>query len=162
MNSPFMRKLFSLWMAITLLSLPLARAGDTGDLAIIVNKSSPLDNVTSAELLKIFRAEKRKGSDGVKYVIVMRDASPERTLILAKLYEMGEEDYAKYFLQATFVGMVQSAPRELTSVAAMRQYVAGTPGAIGYVWAGDLDDSVKALKIDGKAPGEPDYKLKAK
>jgi len=159
-----MRKLLCLWLAITCFTLPLARASaGVNDLAIIVGKNNVLDDVTSADVLKIFRAEKRKGADGVKFVIVMRDpGAAERALILAKLYGMGEDDYSKYFLQATFVGMVQSAPRELPSAAAVLQFVAATPGAIGYVRAGDLNDSVKALKIDGKAAGDPDYKLNAK
>ena len=75
---------------------------------------------------------------------------------------MGEDDYAKYFLQATFTGLVQAAPRPLASPGAMRQFVAGTPGAIGYLRASDVDDSVKIVKVDGKSPGDPDYKLKLK
>jgi len=159
-----MRKLLCLWISVTCFTLMLARAGaGVNDLAIIVGKNNALDTVTTAEILKIFRAEKRKGADGVKFVIVMREpGAAERALILSKLYGMEEDDYTKYFLQATFVGMVQSAPRELPSAAAMRQFVAATPGAIGYLRAGELDDSVRALKIDGKAVGDPDYKLNAK
>jgi len=155
------------FIAITLttgLLVGTAFAGDnSGDLAIIVNKASTVTSVTSAELAKIFRAEKSKGPDGVKFVISMRETgSPERTAALAGIYQMAEADYGKYFLQATFVGLVQSAPRQISSVAAMRQFVSATPGGIGYVRASDADDSVKVIQIDGHSPGDPSYPLKIK
>jgi len=139
-------------------------AGDTGgDLAIIVAKSSSLANLSSAELSKIFRAEKAKGPDGVKFVLAMRETgSDERAAALAGIYKMSEADYGKYFLQATFVGLVQSAPRQISSAAAMRQFVASVPGGIGYVRSSDVDDSVKAVTIDGHPPGDPAYPLKLK
>lgn len=146
------------------LKLNLAQAQDTaGDIAIVVGKSSSIDNLTSADLAKIFLAEKHKDADGYKIVIVMRETgAPERAVILAKVYEMGEDDYAKYFLQATFTGQVQGPPRELPGAAAMRDFVAKTPGALGYLKASDVDDSVKVVKVDGKSPGDADYKLKGK
>jgi hypothetical protein len=45
-------------------------------------------------------------------------------------------------------------------VAAVKAYVAQTPGAIAYIRASDADDSVKVLKVDGKSPGDADYGLK--
>jgi ABC-type phosphate transport system substrate-binding protein len=135
----------------------------SADLAIVVGKSCSLENVTSAELAKIFRAEKSKGPDGVKFVLAMReDGSPERAAAMAGIYQMAESDYAKYFLQATFVGLVQSAPRQISSAEAMRQFVAKVPGAISYLRESDVDDSVKIVKVDGHAPGEAGYPLKVK
>ena len=135
----------------------------SGDLAIIVSKSRDVDNVTSEELTKIFRAEKPKGSDGVRFILIAREpGSAERAAALAGIYKASEDDYAKYFLQATFIGLVSSAPRPFSSAAALRQFVANTPGAIGYLRGSDVDDSVKIIKVDGHAPGEADYPLKIK
>ena len=41
----------------------------------------------------------------------------------------------------------------------MRQHVATTAGAVGYVDAVMADASVKVLRIEGKLPGEPGYPL---
>ena len=146
------------------LEISVATAQDkAGDLAIIVGKNSPLNNVTSEELAKIFRAEKPKGPDGVRFVITMREASStERAAALAQIYKFGEDEYSKYFLQASFVGLVQSAPRALNGAGTVKQFVSITPGAIGYLRASDVDDSVKVLKVDGKAPGDDGYSLKLK
>ena len=155
-----------IWLSALLLGLiaGVVRAQDkSADLAIIVGKNSALDNVTGEELAKIFRAEKSKGPDGVRFMLTTREAgSPERAAALAQIFKMGEDDYAKYFLQATFVGQVQSAPRTLSGAGVAKQFVSVTPGAISYIRGSDTDDSVKVVKVDGRAPGDPDYKLKIK
>ncbi len=150
--------------ALVGLNLGFATAQDKSvDLAIIVNKNSALDNVTSEELSKIFRAEKAKGPDGVRFAVTTREAGcAERAAALSEIYKLDEDAYAKYFLQATFVGLVQSAPRPLSGAATAKQFVSVTPGAISYVRGSDADDSVKTLKVDGKSPGEAGYPLKVK
>ena len=146
------------------LSFVRANAQDKStDLAIVVGKGCTFDGFTSTELGKIFRGEKSKNPDGHHFVLVgMASHSPEFSAILADVYNLDEDGYAKYFLQATFTALVAVPPRQFASPAELRQFVAGTPGAIGYLRGTDVDDSVKALKVDGKLPGEPDYRLKIK
>ena len=149
---------------LLLLGVLSARAQDKADqLAVIVGKTSALESVTTAELQKYFKAEKSKAPDGTKIVIVMQDVGrPERDAALRDIYKMGEAEYGDYFVGQTFTGAVKSAPRSFPSPAAVKEYVAATPGAISYVRASDADDSVKVLKVDGKAPGDADYSLKMK
>jgi len=147
---------------LVLIGVSLARANDKADdLAIVVGKNSTLDNVTLAELVKLLREEKSKSSDGVKFIVLAREAgSAERSAALKEIYQMTEAEYQKYFLQATFVGAVQAAPKVVSGAAATRQFVAGNSGAIGYVRGSDVDDSVKVVKVDGKSPGDAGYGLK--
>jgi ABC-type phosphate transport system substrate-binding protein len=157
------KKIFILALVISLKAGPALAQDKAGDLAIVVAKNRGLDNVTSDELTKIFRAEKTKGADGLRFVLIAREpGSPERAAALAGIYKASEDDYAKYFLQATFTGLVASAPRPFSSPATLRQFVSGTPGAIGYLRGSDVDDSVKILKVDGHAPGDAEYPLKIK
>jgi ABC-type phosphate transport system substrate-binding protein len=157
-----------MWKKILILTLVLSlkisgALAQSGDLAVIVNKNSPLNNVTSEELAKILRGEKAKDANGVRFVLTTREAgSPERAAALAQIYKMGEDDYSKYFLQATFTGQVQAAPRALSGAAVAKQFVSVTPGAISYVRSSDADDSVKILKVDGKSPGEAGYPVTIK
>ena len=157
-------KLLSGLALMVLIGSVNARAQDkAGQLAIIVGKSSSLDSITTAEMQKYFKAEKTKLPDGTKIVIVMHDVGlPEREAALANIYKMSEAEYNDYFVGQTFTGAVAAAPKAFSSAAAVKQYVAATPGAIGYLRASDADDTVKVLKVDGKAPGEADYKLKMK
>ena len=140
------------------------RADDKADhLAIVVNKASKLDDISSADLQKYFKADKTKTPDGAKVVIVMQDAGrPERDGALKLIYKMSEREYTDFFVEATFTGAVSAAPKSFPSAAAVKQFAADTPGAIGYVRGSEADDTVKVLKVDGKAPGDADYKLKLK
>jgi hypothetical protein len=149
---------------LLVLSTGIALAQDkSADLAIVVNSASSLDNVSSAELAKIFKAEKAKTPDGVKFVIAVRETgSPERNASLKAIYQMTDADCEKFFLQAVFAGTTQAAPKQLPSAAAVRQFVAAEKGAISYLCATDADASVKVLKVDGKSPGDPGYPVKMK
>jgi ABC-type phosphate transport system substrate-binding protein len=141
-----------------------ARADDAAaDLAVIVNKASKLSDVTSVDLAKYFKADKTKTPDGTKLVIVMQDPGHgAREAALKDIFKMSEEAYNEHFVEATFTGAVAAAPKSLPSAAAVKKFVAETPGAIGYVHASEADDSVKVLKVDGQAPGEAKYGLKIK
>lgn len=140
----------------------VAKAQDKStDLAIVVNTSCTMENVTSAELAKIFKAEKAKNIDGAKYAIAMRDAgSAERNAALKGIYQMSDSEYEKFFLQATFAGTVQAAPKALGSAASVKSFVAAAPGGISYMRGSDVDSTVKVLKVDGKSPGDAGYPLK--
>jgi hypothetical protein len=135
----------------------------SGDLAIVVNTACSLENVSTGELAKILKAETAKSPDGVKYIIAVRETgSPEREGALKSIYQMSDAEYEKFFLQATFAGTVQAAPKQLTSGAAVRRFVASDKGAISYLCASEADATVKILKVDGKSPGDPGYPIKMK
>lgn len=154
-----MTKFFLLAFGI---SSTLTAAAVAEDLAIVVGKSSPVSEVSSAALRKIFRCEKTKASDGSKLTVVVRSGGLEHGTALAAIYKTDVMGYNKYFLHATFTGTVAAAPRALSTGRSVKAFVAETPGGIGYVKASDIDDNVKALKVDGKAPGEAGYPLHLK
>jgi hypothetical protein len=149
---------------LILLSVGMAAAENKSvDLAIVVNESSLLEDISSAELTKVFKMERTRSPGGFKYVIAVRGSgSPERNAALTGIYHMTDPDYKKFFLQATFAGTIQAAPKELTSASSVREFIASSPGAISYLRASETDASVKVLKVDGKSPGDPDYPIKIK
>ena len=131
------------------------------DLAIIVAKTLPLENVSLADLTRILRCERTTGPDGTKLIVVMRErGSTERNAILSGVYRLSDPAYEKFFMQAVFTGTLAAAPRLVSDAAAMKKLAAKTPGVIGYVRAREADATVKIVKIDGLAPGEPNYPLK--
>jgi ABC-type phosphate transport system substrate-binding protein len=130
-------------------------------LAIVVNKSNPVDNLSFAELRSIYLAERKHWPNGQKITLVMRSpGQPEREAALRLIYRMSESDFNRYFLQTTFTGQPISTPKLLDSAAGTRRFVFNVPGAIGYLRASDSDGSVKVLKVEGKVPGEVGYRIK--
>jgi ABC-type phosphate transport system substrate-binding protein len=131
------------------------------DLAIVVNKSTTLDTVSSADLRSMLLGEKTKWPDGKKVTPVETSPqSPERALLLKAVLKMSDAVLKRYYMQAAFTGKEILPPPELASAAALKQFVARTPGAIGCILASDVDNTVTALKVDGAAPGEAGYKLR--
>ena len=128
-------------------------------LAIIVNRSNPIDNFTLVELRRIFLLERQSWPNNRKITVVMRDSGPERAVILRTVCRLSDTDFTRYILQATFRGTTLAPPRTISSSEGMRRFVFNVPGALGYVWSDDVDDSIKVLRIDGKLPGDAGYAL---
>ena len=108
----------------------------------------------------VFRGQRTRWSNGRRVTLVMRDpGAPEREAILRSLYGLEEEEYRRSYLQAVFSGEASDAPKTLASTNGVLRFVYNVPGAIGYVRARDADRSVKMLRVDGRLPGEPGYRL---
>ena len=149
-------------LLVALLAAPPrpARAQDAEPMAIVVNRNNPLSEISTADLRRLFRGQRTRWSNGRRVTLVMRDpGAPEREAILRSLYGLEEEEYRRSYLQAVFSGEASDAPKTLASTNGVLRFVYNVPGAIGYVRARDADRSVKMLRVDGRLPGEPGYRL---
>jgi ABC-type phosphate transport system substrate-binding protein len=129
-------------------------------LAIIVNRSNPVENLLTKDLRQIFLGERSHWPDGHRITLVMMEVGePERQAVLQQIYRMGEADFSRHFLHGLFTGEVFVSPKTLATPIGVRKFVFNVPGSIGYLRASDVDDSVKIVRIDGHLPGETGYKL---
>lgn len=148
-------------LLIGLAVIAASRACAQESLAVIVNKSNPVDNVTLEELRKYCTAERKFWKDNKRVTVVLRDAGQaERASVLHGIYRMSESDFSRHFLQAEFTGEVQSSPKHLTTSVGVRRFVFNVPGAIGFVLPSEADATVKILRVNGYAPGDPHYPLR--
>ncbi|MGQ7889513.1 phosphate ABC transporter substrate-binding protein [Paenibacillus sp. WC2504] len=116
--------------------------------AFIVNKDVKVDNVTKQQAADIYMGKitnwKEVGGNDAKIVLVHRpDSSGSRTLV--KTIILDGKDFTKD-------GITQE------NSGAMKTAVVGQSGSIGYVDTPYIDDTVKALKIDGVAFSEENIK----
>jgi ABC-type phosphate transport system substrate-binding protein len=166
------RRVLVIWAAVLFLfQVPPKRAagaarsatvrGDSGQtLAIIVNRANPVDDLSFAELRKIFLGRRSHWPNGRRIAIVMLEpGQPERETVLREIYRMTESEYRDHFLKGLFTGEVFVSPKTLSSPAVVRRFVLNAPGAIGYLRESDVDESVKVIRVDGKLPDEKDYIL---
>ncbi len=148
---------------LTLLAVAMAAPRARGDesLAVIVNKSNPVESVSFEELRKFCTVERKYWSDNKRVTVVLRDPGQiERDAVLQLIYRMGESDFTRHFLQGEFTGEVQSAPKHLSTGVGVRRFVFNVPGAIGFVRAAEADATVKIVRVNGFAPGDPQYPLR--
>jgi ABC-type phosphate transport system substrate-binding protein len=137
-----------------------SRNNPSQSLAIVVNRSNPIDNLSFGELRKIFLGERSHWPNGHRIAVVMLNyGQPERQTVLRLIYRMDEDGYQDHVLRGMFRGDVFVAPKTLASPEILRKFVFNAPGAIGFLRASDVDDSVKVVRIDGLRPEEENYRL---
>ena len=132
------------------------------DLAIVVNKTNPVTNLTKAQLKKIILGEQSQWSNGKKVSVALRSpGQAERAAVLKELCGMSEEELNQYLAHANFTGDM-SAPKALATATAVKSMVLAIPGGIGFVRASEAGDTVKVISLDGVMPGTDGYILRVK
>ena len=152
-----MRHLCVAALAVTLLFPAVGRAGDV---ALIVNPKNPVADLTWAEVVAIFKAEQQHWKAGERiYLILQESGTPERALLLKRVYLMTDVEMKHFWLAKLFRGEIAAFPRVVASSAAAKRIVAQAPNALAFIDAAAVDSTVKALRIDGLKAGEPGYAL---
>jgi len=132
----------------------------TVPLVIVVNRSNPVNELSQAELRKIFLGSRSHWANGRRITLVMRDPSDlERKTILRDVCGMNEDQFKNHFLHGLFTGEILVSPKILSTPAGVRKFIFNVPGAIGYLRISDLDDSIKVVSIDELLPEDKVYKL---
>jgi ABC-type phosphate transport system substrate-binding protein len=130
-------------------------------LAILVNRSNPVENLSFAELRKVFLGEQNHWSDGRRITLVMLESGkPERQAVLNLIYRMEDKDFNAYFLHHVFTGDVHAAPTTLTTPTEVLKFVSNVQGAIGYLRTTAVDESVKIVRVDSVLPCDKDYSIR--
>lgn len=140
---------------------PAAQASADQNLAIIVNQTNTIDDITLKELRTVFLGERSHWPNGRRITLVMMDPGvPERKAVLRDICRMNETEFSRHFLQGLFTGEVFVSPKTLSSPTGVRKFVFNVPGAIGYVRSSDVDGTVKVIRINGHGVDDPEYPLR--
>ena len=130
-------------------------------LAILVNRSNPVENLSFAELRKVFLGEQNHWSDGRRITLVMLESGkPERQVVLNLIYRMEDKDFNAYFLHHVFTGDIHAAPTTLATPTEVLKFVSNVQGAIGYLRTTAVDESVKIVRVDSVLPCDKDYSIR--
>jgi len=132
-----------------------------GSLAVVVNQSNPINELSLAELRTVFLGGRTHWPNGRRITLVMMEpGQPERDAVLKEVCRMDESDFRRHFLQGLLTGEVLVSPKTLATPVGVRKFVFNVPGAIGYLRPSDVDDSVKVIRIDGRLPSDEGYELR--
>ncbi len=116
-------------------------------IAVVVDPANAVGDLSKQQLSDIYGGKinnwKDVGGADAPIVVVGREAGSGTRSAFEEILKL--EDACKY-------------SNELDSTGAVMAKVASTPGAIGYVSLDVLDDTVKALKLDGTEPSEETIK----
>jgi ABC-type phosphate transport system substrate-binding protein len=158
---------FAVWMrsdaarAPAFVDRPLAQQNTPPEaLAIVVNQSNPVQDLSSAELKRIFLGNRSHWADGKRITLVMREPEDsERKVMIREVCGMTEDQLKTHFIRGLYTGEILSTPKVLDTPAGVRKFLFNVPGAIGYLRISEVDTSVKIVRIDHLLPGDKGYKL---
>jgi ABC-type phosphate transport system substrate-binding protein len=120
-------------------------------MAVVVNKENSVGNVTSVHLSKIFRSEIRKWPDGKAVILVLHKGSAGETETLERLIKMSADEL-KAMITAHKDSIVMA-----DSDADVLKIVQSNAGAVGFVDARSVDNTINVVRVDGKLPMESGY-----
>jgi hypothetical protein len=158
-------RLGALIAALVVVCLPsriAAQGAGGGDIAVIVNAASPLDNLSLADLRRILLGDREFWPSGARVTLLIRaPIARERDAAVKTVCEMTEAQFRQHWIGKVFRADAAAGPKIVYSNDMAMDQVARLPGAIAFVPAPVTRTAgVKVLKIDGKTPGQAGYGLK--
>ena len=120
-------------------------------MAVVVDKDNNVRNVTSVHLSRIFRSEVKKWPDGKAIVLVLHKDSAGETETLQRLIKMSPGE-----LKA-LIAAHKDTIQMVDSDADVLKIVQSTPGAISFVDARSVDNTINVVRVDVKLPMESGY-----
>lgn len=133
-------------------------AEEPARLVVVVAKSSPLAELSFAQLRRMYLGEP-VDSGGQRLVPFNRGRSVKERIVFDRLVlGMSQDEVVRYWVDRRIRGQ-SGAPKAVDPVDVHQRVVVKVAGGIGYVRTGELRDDVKAVRIDGKAPTDPGYPL---
>jgi hypothetical protein len=126
--------------------------------AVIVHRSSPVEDVKLDDLRRFFLGQSSMGASGQTAMLV--ELTPIRVRFYKKLLGLRADEVRRRWIGMVFRGDALALPFELADAAAVKKFVREHPGAVAFLDASDVDETVKAIRIDGKRITDPQYPLK--
>ena len=146
--------------AMGLLAMGAGGTAQGADIAIVVRPDVPVDNVTFAELRRLFLGDRQFWTSNVRVTLLVRaPGARERDVVLKTIYQMSEAQFRQYWIAKVFRAEAASGPRIVYSNEMAAELVSGMPGAVAFVDAEAVPKGLKVLKINGLLPGAKGYPL---
>jgi hypothetical protein len=119
-------------VAALLVLLSCCAAASAQDVVLVANKDVQISGIANSDLRAIFLGSKTRFSDGSHAVPVTLKGGPIHEVFLKNHLSESPEDFRAQWRKSVFTGQ-GAMPKACDSEAAMLEYVAATPGAVGYV-----------------------------
>lgn len=149
---------------VLLLLVPAAErnaraASDRMRLLVVVARTSTLQNVQLSELRRIFTNEGDSDPSGQRYVPFNHPPHTTDRLAFDKIVlGMSGDEVSQFWIERKIRGL-SGPPRSVDSLSLLLRLIARLPGAVSYARATQLTGDVRAIRVNGKLPSDPDYPL---
>jgi ABC-type phosphate transport system substrate-binding protein len=117
-----------------------------GGIVVIVNKSNPITGIDKGKLASIYRSENETWDNGQKIVIINQAIGTDARERFYRSVLMSPAS-TKFYIAGTMAPITTVVQK---SDKAVKLFVSNMSSALGYISEDALDDSVKAILVDGK------------
>ena len=136
-----------------------ARAANRIALAVFVARGSSVQDVSLAQLKRIFTNEGDSDPSGQRYVPFNHPPhTTDRVSFDKSVLGMSADDVSQFWIDRKIRGL-SGPPRSVDSLSLLLRLVARLPGAMSYARSTQLIPDVRAVRVDGKLPGDAGYPL---
>jgi hypothetical protein len=136
---------------VVCLAMPCA-----GQLAVVTNPASPLQNLSLEELSFLYLGQTVSMEAGE---ILLAEYGPLREGFYRSVLQMRGAQVDRHWIGVVFRGGKVNPPIRFDTAADLRDFVLSDLGAIAFLPLGDLD-SMKVLTINGFLPTDPGYPIR--
>ena len=119
-------------------------AASAQDVVLVANKGVQISEISNADLRAIFTGTRTRFADGSHAVPVTLKGGAAHEVFLKNYVGEGPEEFRSQWRKVVFTGQ-GAMPKAFDSESALIEYVAATPGAVGYVSQISSQNRVKLL-----------------
>jgi ABC-type phosphate transport system substrate-binding protein len=119
-------------------------AASAQDVVLVANKGVQISEISNADLRAIFTGTRTRFADGSHAVPVTLKGGAAHEVFLKNYVGEGPEEFRSQWRKVVFTGQ-GAMPKAFDSESALIEYVAATPGAVGYVSQISSQHRVKLL-----------------
>ena len=134
-------------------------AGDGPPIAIIVAKTFPMDQMSFGDLKRLYMGTSIVAGGKTLVPLTYPKSTPERRVFDSAVLGMSTDEVGRYWIDRKIRGQ-SGQPRSIESPDVAIRVISKLNGALGFVRADATNHDVKILRIDGKLPGEPGYRVR--
>jgi ABC-type phosphate transport system substrate-binding protein len=139
----------------------VSTAQSGGDIAVVVNRNVPVDNLTLGELRRVLLGDREFWSSSTRITLLIRaPVARERDVVLKTVCQMTEAQFRQHWIGKVFRAETPLAPKIVFSNDMALDVASRSPGAITFVEVSQVSKGLKVVKIDGRLPGEKGYLLR--
>src|SRR6185295_9780900 len=109
----FIKMLLFICVFLSLLP-PAIHAAPPSDIAVVVSRDVPLDNISFAELRKLLLGDRQFWSSNMRVTLLIRaPVAHERDVVLKNILQMSEAQFRQYWIGKVFRAESSSAPKTI-------------------------------------------------
>jgi ABC-type phosphate transport system substrate-binding protein len=147
-----------LMVAAAFTAQPTLSFGAKDTIAVVVSKSFPVDNLSFGDLKRLYMGNSVTAGGKTLIPLTYPKQAQDRAAFDQSVLGMSPDEVGRYWIDRKIRGQTGS-PKTVESAEVVMKVVTKVEGAIGYVRHSAASQDVKTLRIDGKLPTDPGYRI---